>query len=137
VSDGFALAVQVGIRARLVAVAAVTALVSTRVYDEPPQPVTYPYVRFGDIVPEAYDTDTKTGARVDIAIEAHSRSASGRVEAARICEAIRAALHRQESAVTVAGHTLIELIVLTYQVSREPEGRGHTGVVLVQALIET
>lgn len=135
-SDGFALAVQVGIRARLVAVAAVTALVSTRVYDEPPQPVTYPFVRFGNIVPEAFDTDTKTGATVTISIEAHSRSPSGRVECARICEAIRAALHRQEAAVTVAGHTLIELICLTYEVSRDAEGRGHTGVVLVQAIVE-
>ena len=38
-ADGFALALQKGIRAALVANAGVTALVSTRVYDEPPQDV--------------------------------------------------------------------------------------------------
>ena len=35
--------VQKGVRAALVADSNITALVSTRVYDEPPQNVTYPY----------------------------------------------------------------------------------------------
>ena len=66
-----------------------TALVSSRIYDEPPQNVTFPYARFGDIAPDAFDTDTKEGAMVGISIEAHSRSASGRVEAVQIVEAVK------------------------------------------------
>ena len=41
-SNSFALELQKGIRAALVADSGVTALVSTRIYDEPPQNVTYP-----------------------------------------------------------------------------------------------
>jgi hypothetical protein len=136
-ADGFALALQKGLRAALVANAGVTALVSTRVYDEPPQGVTFPYLRFGDITPNAFDTDTKVGASVDISLEANSRSASGRVEAVQIVEAVNAALHRQEASVTVTGFTLVELIFETHNVTRDPDGRGYTAVIALRALLET
>ena len=136
-ADGFALALQKGLRAALVANSGVTALVSTRVYDEPPQNVTFPFLRFGDITPNAFDTDTKVGASVDITLEASSRSASGRVEAVQIVEAVNAALHRQEASVTVTGFTLVELIFQTHSVTREPDGRGYTAVIALRALLET
>ena len=136
-ADGFALALQKGLRAALVANAGVTTLVSTRVYDEPPQNVTFPYLRFGDINPTAFDTDTKVGAAVAITLEANSRSASGRVEAVKIVEAVNAALHRQEASVTVTGFTLVELIFETHNVTRDPDGRGYTAVIAIRALLET
>lgn len=136
-ADGFALALQKGLRAALVANSDVTALVSTRVYDEPPQDVTYPYIRFNTIQPNAFDTDTKEGALVDISIEAHSRSASGRVEASQIAEAIKSALHRNETAVTVTGFTLVELIFEAFYATRDNDGRGHTAVISLQAMLET
>jgi len=135
-ADGFALALQKGLRARLVAVAGVTAIVSTRVYDEPPQAVTFPYLRFDQITANAFDTDSTLGSVVDITIEANSRSASGRVEAVQIVEAVRAALHRQEANVTVTGFTLVELIFQTYSVTRDTDGRGYTAVIALQALLE-
>jgi hypothetical protein len=136
VADGFALALQKGIRAALVANAGVTALVSTRVYDEPPQDVAFPYMRFGDINPSAFDTDTTEGSLVTLSLEAHSRSASGRVEAVQMVEAVKEALHRHEAAVTVSGHTLVELIFQTYSVTRDGEGRGYTAVIALQAMLE-
>lgn len=135
-ADGFALAIQKGLRARLVANAGVTAIVSTRVYDEPPQAVTFPYLRFDQITANAFDTDSTLGSVVDITIEANSRSASGRVEAVQMVEAVRAALHRQEANVTVTGFTLVELIFQTYSVTRDPNGRGYTAVIALQALLE-
>jgi hypothetical protein len=135
-ADGFALAIQKGLRARLVANAGVTAIVSTRVYDEPPQAVTFPYLRFDQITANAFDTDSTLGSVVDITIEANSRSASGRVEAVQIVEAVRAALHRQEASVTVTGFTLVELIFQTYSVTRDTDGRGYTAVIALQALLE-
>lgn len=135
-ADGFALALQKGIRAALVANSGVTTLVSTRVYDEPPQDVTFPYLRFGDITPNAADTDTTVGVSVDFTLEAESRSASGRVEAVRIVEAVMAALHRQEASVTVTGFTLVELIFQTHSVTRDPDGRGYTAVIALRALLE-
>jgi len=136
VADGFALALQKGLRAALVANVGVTALVSTRIYDEPPQNVVFPYLRFGDITPNAADTDTTVGVSVDVSLEANSRSASGRVEAVRIVEAVRAALHRQETSVTVTGFTLVELIFQTHSVTRDPDGRGYTAVIALRALLE-
>ena len=135
-ADGFALAIQKGLRARLVANAGVTDIVSTRVYDEPPQTVTFPYLRFDQITANAFDTDSTLGSVVDITIEANSRSASGRVEAVQIVEAVRAALHRQEANVTVTGFTLVELIFQTYSVTRDTDGRGYTAVIALQALLE-
>ena len=135
-ADGFSLALQKGLRAALVANSDVTDLVSTRVYDEPPQDVVFPYLRFGEITPVAFDTDTLEGSLVSVSLEANSRSASGRVEAARIVEAVKAALHRQETAVTVTGFTLVELIFQTFSVTRDAEGRGYTAVIALQAMLE-
>jgi hypothetical protein len=136
-ADNFALATQKGIRAALVANSGVTDLVSSRIYDEPPQDVTFPYVRFNTIAPNAFDTDTAEGALVDISLEAHSQSASGRVEAVGIAEAVKQALHRNEASVTVAGYTLVELIFETISVTRDNDGRGYTAVVSLQAMLDT
>lgn len=135
-ADGFLLSLQKGLRAALVADAGVTGIVSTRVYDEPPQDVVFPYVRFGDITPAAFDTDTIEGALVTISIEGHSRSPSGRVEAAQISEAVKAALHRQETSVTTEGFNLVELIFETFSVTRDTDGRGFTSVIVLQAMLE-
>lgn len=136
-ADGYALATQKGLLAALKAASGVTDLVSTRIYDEPPQDVVYPYLRFNTIQPSAFDTDTAQGSLVDISLEAHSRSASGRVEATRIVEAVKDALHRQESAVTVTGYTLVELIFDTISVTRDGDGRGYTAVIALQAMLDT
>ena len=135
-ADGFLLSLQRGLRAALAADTDVTAIVSSRIYDEPPQNVSFPYLRFGDITPAAFDTDTIEGALVTVSIEGHSRSPSGRVEAAQIAEAVKAALHRQELSVTVQGHTLVELIFETFSVTRDAEGRGYTAVIVLQAMLE-
>ena len=136
-ADGFVLATQKGIRAALNANTGVTDIVYNRIYDEPPQDVVFPYLRFNEISPSSFDTDTAEGALVDISLEAHSRSASGRVEAAQIAEAVRAALHRQEASVTVAGFTLVELIFDAISVTRDNDGRGYTAVVSLQAMLDT
>ena len=135
-ADDFALALQKGLRAALVADAGVAALVGSRIYDEPPQNVTFPYLRFNDIVPTAFDTDTVEGALAQIGLEAHSRSASGRVEAVQIAEAVKRALHRHEASVTATGFNLVELIFETYSAYRDAEGRGYTATIALQAMLE-
>jgi hypothetical protein len=136
-ADGFALAMQKGLRAALAANAGVAAIVGARIYDEPPQNVVFPYLRMVDINPAAFDTDTTEGAEISISVEAYSRSASGRVEAAQMGEAVRAALHRQETSLTVSGFTLVELIFQTFNVTRDADGRGYTAVIVFQATLET
>jgi hypothetical protein len=135
-SNSFALELQKGVRATLVANSGVTALVVARVYDEPPQNVTYPFVRFGDIQPRSMDTDGSTGADVTFNIEAYSQT-TGRVEATQIAEAVRTALHRQEGSVSLTGFNLIEMRCETYVVDRDREGRGHNANIIFTALMET
>ena len=133
-SDGFALALQKGVRATLAADSDVASYVSGRIYDEAPTSVTHPFIRFGNITPNADDTDGSIGAEVSINVEAFSQ-ATGRVEATQIAEAVRAALHRQESSVTVTGFNLIEMRCDNYVVTRNSDDRGHTASVIMTALL--
>ena len=135
-SNSFGLELQKGVRAALVANSSLTALVAARVYDEPPQNVTYPFVRFGDIQPRSMDTDGSTGADVTFNIEGYSQT-TGRVEATQIAEAVRTALHRQEGSVSLTGFNLIEMRCETYVVDRDREGRGHNANIIFTALMET
>ena len=135
-SNSFALELQKGVRATLVANSSLTALVAARVYDEPPQNVTYPFVRFGDIQPRSMDTDGSTGADVTFNIEGYSQT-TGRVEATQIAEAVRTALHRQEGSVSLTDFNLIEMRCETYVVDRDREGRGHNANIIFTALMET
>ena len=135
-SNSFALELQKGVRAALVANSSLTALVAARVYDEPPQNVTYPFVRFGDIQPRSMDTDGSTGADITFNIEGYSQT-TGRVEATQIAEAVRTALHRQEGSVSLTGFNLIEMRCETYVVDRDREGRGHNANIIFTALMET
>ena len=136
-ADGFGLALQKGVRTRLINYADLTSLISTRVYDEPPANVVFPYLRFVEIQPRIFDTDDKTGARVDLTMRAHSRSASGRVEATQVVEVVRAALHRQEVNVTATGFNLIELIFDDYFAERDADGRGYTAYISFNVMMET
>ena len=135
-SNSIGLELQKGVRAALVANSTLTALVAARVYDEPPQNVTYPFVRFGDIQPRSMDTDGSTGADVTFNIEGYSQT-TGRVEATQIAEAVRTALHRQEGSVSLNGFNLIEMRCETYVVDRDREGRGHNANIIFTALMET
>ena len=136
-ADGFGLALQKGIRTRLINYSDLTALISTRVYDEPPADVVFPYLRFVEVQPRIFDVDDKTGARVDLTMRAHSRSASGRVEATQVVEAVRTALHRQEASVTTTGFNMIELIFDDYFAERDADGRGYTAYISFNVMMET
>jgi len=135
-SNGFALEVQKGVRTTLLAASDVTDLVSTRIYDEPPTTVAYPFIRFGNITPNADDTDGSLGAEVSFEIEAFTQT-TGRVEATQIAEAVRAALHRQEGSVTLTGFNLIEMRCENYVVVRNADERGHRASVILTAMLET
>jgi hypothetical protein len=126
-ADGYVTATMAGLRAALLADPGVAALVGTRVVDEPQPGIVFPYVRFGQLEPVADDTDGTRGAIVQAGLVVHSRPAAGRVEAARICEAIQAALHRRPEVVTAAGHTVTEVEVQTWLVERQKDGATYEG----------
>jgi uncharacterized protein DUF3168 len=136
VADGYVTAVMAGLRAALIADAGVAALVGDRVVDEPRADITLPYVRFGLITPVADDTDGTLGAAVTVGLEAHSRPTAGRVEAARICEAMQVALHRQIGAVSVAGYTVVEIEVQTWSIARQPDGASYLGTLSLEMRLD-
>ncbi len=126
-SDGSLTATMAGLRAALVADATLAALVADRVVDEPRPDIAFPYVRFGRLEPVADDTDATLGEIIQVGLEIHSRPTAGRVEAARICEAIKAALHRKPEDLTVAGFSVCEINVQTWAVDRGKDGATYEG----------
>lgn len=135
-ADGYALALQAGIVAAIKADSGVSDLVSSRVYDEPPQGVVRPFVRIGEIEPQALRTQGKRAANVAFSVQCHSRPLSGRVEATRIAEAVVSALSEQEEAVTVAGFDLVKLHWMTTTTGRDDDGQSYLSIVAFDALID-
>lgn len=136
-ADGYAIALQKGLVAALKADAGLAALVSTRIYDEPPQGVTRPFVRIGNIEPQPLRTDCSRAANVAFSIEAYSRPiAAGRVEATRIAEAIVAALDDAEDLVVLEGFTLVKLHWMTQTVGRDDDGESYLAIVAFDTLID-
>ncbi len=136
-ADGYGLDLQKGLRAALVADAGVYALVGARVYDKAPEGATYPLIMFGGVEVSPEDTDGTLASYVSVSLEVHSRSVAGSVEAGQIIEAIRAALHRSESSVTLAAHTLVELVEQTSRIARNADGKSYTGVAVYRAYIDS
>ncbi|WP_028029892.1 DUF3168 domain-containing protein [Gemmobacter nectariphilus] len=132
--DDPSLALQKSVIATLRADAGVSAVVGVRVYDEPPQNVEFPYVRLGqiDLAPLRM-SGTCVDADILFSVEAHSRPASGRVEATRIADAVRAAL--DDAALTVAGHVCEWCQYTAQSVTRAADGRSYVAVIAFQAAL--
>lgn len=133
-ADGYALTMQKALVAALKADAGLSALVGNRVYDQPPQTPTRPFVRIGGIQPRPIRSDGKRAANLTFAIEVHSRPASGRVEATRCAEAIVAAL--DGVTLTVTGFTLVQLHWVTQTVAQDADGLSYTAIVAFNAILD-
>ena len=126
-ADGYMTATMAGLRAALLGDAGLAVLVGERVVDEPARDIAFPYIRFGDLTPANDDTDGTRGAIVQVGLVVHSRPDAGRLEAARICEAINAALHQAPEVVTVAGYSVCDVLVQTWTVERQNDGATYEG----------
>ncbi|MGZ9812038.1 DUF3168 domain-containing protein [Pseudoroseicyclus sp. H15] len=136
-ADGPALALQKGLIAALKAAPAIAALVGARVYDEPPQAPTYPYIRLGNLDRQPLRTDgTPNAADILFALEAHSRPSAGRVEGARIGEAIVALLDDNEAALDLAGFRLVRLQHVLTETDRDSDGQSYLSRSSFEALLE-
>ena len=134
-ADGYALALQKALVATLKTDAGVAALVGERVYDQPPQSATRPFIRIGGIEPRPVRTDGKSASSITFGIEAHSRPVtSGRVEATRCAEAIEAALN--DAALTVAGFEMVQLHWQAQTVSQDSDGQSYTAIAAFTTLLD-
>ena len=127
-ADGYVTATMAGLIAALLADPGVTGIVGDRVVDEPGEGIGFPYIRLGRLEPVADDTDGTLGALVQAGLVVHSRpgQSGGRVEAARICEAIQAGLHRSETLIC-DGFSVVDVEVQTWAVDRARDGKSYEG----------
>jgi hypothetical protein len=95
-----------GVVTTLKATSAVTALVSTRIYNNVPQDTTYPYIEVTSPTDRAEDTCGRFGALALVDVKAVSQSFGDR-EAARILNACITALNFVAPALT--GHATLGL----------------------------
>ncbi len=136
VADGPALALHKGLIARLKAVSTVTALVSARIYDEPPAAAVFPYIRLGNMDVRPFRTDGRVAWSITFSIEVHSRPIAGRVEATRIAEAVIAALDEQHDSLTTTGFTPAWVQFVTSTVSRAGDGESYVAVIAFDAVLD-
>jgi len=119
---------------RLTTNAGVTAIVGTRVYDNPIGKDVFPYISFGpsDVVED--DADCVTGRIETVQIDCWSRYQGGFREVKDLADAVKKALHRYAGALTV--NALVEMTVESIRYFRDPDGQTSHGVVTVQAIVE-
>lgn len=136
-ATNYATALQKGLVAALRADAGVTDLVGLRIYDEPPEGVTRPYVRIGNIDVVPLRTQARRAGDIDFSIEVHSRpDTAGRVEATEIAEAVDLALNEAEALVSVEGFEVVLLHWMTQTVGRDDDGESYLAIVAFRTLLD-
>lgn len=134
-AEGPSIELQRALVALLKADAGVASRVADRVYDEPPQPVGYPFVRIGNIdVRPLRTSGTPVASDILFSIEAHSRPDQGRVEATRIGEAVRTAL--DDAALAVAWHNARWVDFVAMTTVRAADGKSYQTNVAFQATLD-
>lgn len=129
-------ALQRALVARLRAAENLTAIVSLRIYDEPPADVGFPYVRLGNLDVTPNKTDGGRDWDVGFSIEVHSRpTTSGREEATGIAAIVAVLLDEREDEMPVAGFTLDWCQILTSYTTRSPDGKSYLGIVAFEAAL--
>lgn len=127
-------ALQAAIIAALAADAGVTALVPVaRIYDEPPQNQTFPYIYLGEaqVLPEKYDQ--VDGSEPHLTIHAYSRR-PGFGEVKRVTAAIVAAIDDQPPDVT--GFAVIEFLLEQINYLHDPDGVTRHAAIVFRAVID-
>lgn len=119
---------------RLTGNTGVTAIVGSRVYDNPIGKDAFPYISFGpsDVVED--DADCITGRIETVQIDCWSRYQGGFREVKDLADAVKKALHRYAGTLTV--NALVEMTVESIRYFRDPDGLTSHGVVTVQAIVE-
>lgn len=121
------------IRAAALNDAGAQALLSDRIYDDPPPDVVFPYLTLGRV--ESRPADTAAGEAIEHAVTLHAWSRhGGRAEVLDVIAALRGALHN--AALDVTGHKLVLLLATFADVFRSGDGRTTHGVLRLRAITE-
>jgi hypothetical protein len=127
-------AVQRGIYQALAGSSGLSALLGgARVYDDPPQAASYPFVSLGQSVIRDWSTGTEDGAEHMLTLHVWSRS-GGKKQVHEIIDAIKTVLHDQP--LTLADHHLINLRHELSEARQDPDGDTFHGIVRYRAVTE-
>lgn len=118
---------------RLKADATLATLIAGRVYDQPPTPVTYPYVTIGEAQTIRDDATCVSGGQVYLTMHAWSQSV-GFPEVKRIADAMVESLHL--APITLPTNHLISLMHRQTHVFRDTDGLTSHAVITLVAQVE-
>lgn len=110
---------------------------SGRIYDQPPQAVTFPWIEIGDrqIIPDdtvGLSGGTDGGVSDFFDVHVWSRGYAGKKEAEDILDAIHGQLHGV--ALAVVGRASALAWIRNVRILRDPDGITHHGVVSVEVI---
>ncbi|MBX5279130.1 DUF3168 domain-containing protein [Rhizobium sp. NLR13a] len=127
------LELQGSIVARLKADAILSALIGSRVYDQPPEGATFPYFTIGEAQFLRDDATCVSGGQVYLTMHAWSR-AVGFPEVKRIADAVAESLHL--APLTLATNHLISINHRQTRVFRDADGLTSHAVIEFVAYVE-
>lgn len=111
----------------------VRALAGDRIFDAVPRGVAFPYVVVGDASETAWHTATEDMSEHRFGIRVWSRS-GGHKEAKQLAQAVRYTLDGQ--ALTLDGHTLVDLSLLGIEYARERDGITYRATLTFRAVTD-
>jgi len=123
-----------GIVTRLKAVSGVTSKVGQRIYLDVPQGDSFPFLSI-DIQGQEADTKTTNAAMYRVAVNVWDRSKTI-VDAIDIMAAVKAALHRQESNITMDNNTLVMIDLVTENCFKDADGTTWHGIIEFNAYVD-
>lgn len=125
---------QMAVHAALSANTALTGLLGgSRVYDDVPRGVEFPYVTLGESTVRDWSTGSEDGQEHVLTIHVWSR-ATGEREVSQIMAAVRDVLH--DTALSVTDHRLINLRQDFSDARRDADGETYRGIVRLRAVTE-
>tara|TARA_R110000868_G_scaffold12110_7_gene58720 strand:- start:14007 stop:14432 length:426 start_codon:yes stop_codon:yes gene_type:complete len=127
------LALQKAIYACLCADTCVAALVATRIHDNVPGDVSFPYLTLGEAQVDDWGAGGAEGSEHFLSLHAFSR-AGGRAEAKAVMGAVHGALH--DAGLTLEGFHLVNLRFQSAETRRESDGTTWRGTIRLRAVTE-
>lgn len=104
-----------------------------RIYDDPPQAASFPFVTLGQSLVRDWSTGTEDGAEHLLTLHVWSRT-GGRKEVHDIIEAIKSVLH--DKPLMLLDHHLVNLRAEFSEVRPDPDGHTFHGIVRYRAVTE-
>jgi hypothetical protein len=104
-----------------------------RIYDDPLQSASYPFVSLGQSLIRDWSTGSEDGEEHILTLHVWSR-AGGRQESYEIIEAIKGVLH--DKALMLTDHDLVNLRHEFSEVRQDPDGDTYHGILRYRAVTE-